>query len=165
MTLIEGVNFTINTEEMALGLWEMNMVSKLPGGGIRRVQGIRVMRNQLPRDCFIDMGFESEWPDARPFYIYSGVVTDIFGETHMAPMNIEDQYVRSGGYEPLYSVEWCQELATERRFPDKENSLIMNLPTDITPDKIAAHFEDQSNWYKRKSTFGYGGQVVRSIQK
>lgn len=164
MTLIEGVNFTINSEEMALGLWEMNMVSKLPGGGIRRVQGIRVMRNQLPQDCLIDMGLESEWPGAKPFYIYSGVVTDIFGETHMAPMNIPDHFVRSGGYEPLYEVAWCQDYATKSRFPDAD-SLIMNLRAEITPDKIADHFADQSNWYKRRSTFGYGGQVIRSIQK
>ena len=160
MTVIEGTNFTISLEEPVLSIWEGNLQSGLAGQGWHRYQIIRVIRNDRHEDCRIDMGRVEEWPDAHQFFLGLGFIYDIFGNQHLAPVSIPPNMVKR--YEPLHKVEELIGELDELRYPSPEH-ISRNLVPDMTPDKIAAYFEDRSNWAKRKSTFGYGGERIRSL--
>ncbi len=164
--MLEGKNFTIDPNELSLGLWEVNKAIPEPGEGFHRMRGIRVMRGDDPKDCLFDMGRVKYWGGVEEFYLYGGVVRDVWGERHMAPMNLDKRNVASGGYEPIHSVAELMHMAEQKHEQAKDAAQLSNLDLiepKMSVEQIASHFEDQSAWSKARSTFGYGGQKVRNL--
>lgn len=160
MTLIEGATFTLLPDEPCVSLWENQIQTGLPGQGWHRYQILRVIRNDRPATYRIDMGHVSEWPDAGGFYIPGGVVVRKDGSRDLIPYDIP--YDMISKIEVVHTVAELQDIANYKRMPDPTH-LSQNLQPDMTIDKIVAHFEDQSNWARGKSTFGYGGQKIRNL--
>lgn len=166
MLSLETLTIAVRLDEPALSLWEGNLITPPDKNGNtawHRYQIIRVIRNDRPANCKVDLGAREKYT-ANGFYIPGGVIRLRNGHETFIPEVIP--YESISRIESLHTVAELRHEADDLRNPRwtsweeivdmAEPRLTIGLDKTTSQNILERFFEEQEskqNWAKGRRIF------------